>query len=442
VPHITLKSIARNSSLDPIFAKHESVLASRLLELNQALEGVTLELRRILAGKLALKQKRDGKKSITEADRRRWQLPKNGWQEWEVPFDTDPDWPPTLREALTAYRTAWRKKMDEVNACIAGNAELEELVDKPEVMSKIVRVSGPFSMEGVIALEDGPDSPIGGAPEELESFADAGDIAAVNAEAHLDQMLRLLKAAGVDFRANQNMKFTRLEPLIDASLLHGEGEWANGGQEQRRVAVSIGPQVGNVTAFQVEDALRTANRRGYDDLVFAGFGFDAAAQAAITEADHPHLHVHMALIRPDVQMSDLLKTQPGSQIFTVFSAPRVRLFEQRGDGQFVIEVEGMDVYDPVSNTIHPTDRERIAAWFLDSDYDERTFCICQAFFPDKSRWAKLAKALGQQGVVEESAFDALSGLHSLPFPKGKFGRAAVKVIDPRGNEGLRVVRLP
>ena len=54
----------------------------------------------------------------------------------------------------------------------------------------------------------------------------------------------------------------------------------------------------------------------------------------------------------------------------------------------------MDVYDPVSNTLFPTDKERIAAWFLDTDYDARTFCICQAFFPDKSKWDNLARALG------------------------------------------------
>ena len=119
------------------------------------------------------------------------------WKEWEVPFDHDPDWPAPLREALTAYRTAWRAKMDEVNACISANAEMEELVDKPEQMKGIVRVSGPFTMEGVIAVEDGPDTPIGGAPGELNTFD--GDAAVQNSEAHLDKILRLLKASGVDF---------------------------------------------------------------------------------------------------------------------------------------------------------------------------------------------------------------------------------------------------
>jgi adenine-specific DNA-methyltransferase len=454
LPHITLKSIAQNTSLDPIFLKHAPVLAARLKDLNSALKSVTPETRQNLAAKLAEKRKRDGKKSITDADRRRWELPKSPWQEWEVPFDTDPAWPKPLQDALTAYRLAWRAKMDEVNACIAANAESEELVDKPVTDNAVVRVAGPFTMEGVIAVENGPDSPIGGAPEGMETFADAAgeqagtDLAVANAEAHLDKILRLLKASGVDFPGNKNQKFTRLEPLTGATLIHAEGEWANGDKKERRVAVSIGPEVGNITTYQVEEVVRAANRRGYDDLVFAGFGFDAAAQDSIEQASHPNLRVHMALIRPDVAMGNLLKTQPGSQIFTVFSAPRISEPQKQKDGQFVIQVEGMDVYDPVSNTLFPTDKERIAAWFLDTDYDGRTFCICQAFFPDKSKWDKLARALGDRGVVAEEAFATLSGLCSLPFPRpselkrGQKWQVAVKVIDPRGNEGLRVVTMP
>ena len=100
-------------------------------------------------------------------------------------------------------------------------------------------------------------------------------------------------------------------------------------------------------------------------------------------------------------------------------------------------------YGPVSNTLFPTDKERIAGWFLDTDSDARTFCICQAFFPDKTKWDKLARALGDRDVVAEEAFAALSGLRSLPFPrpsqlkKARKWQVAVKVIDPRGNEGLR-----
>jgi len=479
VPHITLRSIAGNVSLDPIFAKHEPILAEKLAVLNCEVAKVGGGLKAALADKLIGKHCEEGMGAITDADIRRWllpdtppgriksvparkplkgitarqveryreKIPKGEWKEWEVPFDTDPDWPESLRQALTAYREAWRAKMEEVNECIAANAATEELVDKPEIVKGTVRVAGPFTIEGVIAVEDGPDSPIGGAPEALEvsDADDGGEMAVANAEAHLDKIIRLLKAAGVDFHDNRNMKFNRLEPVTGPALVHAEGEWMNGADEERRVAVSIGPEVGNVTSMQVEDVIRSANRAGYDDVVFAGFGFDAAAQEAIESESHPKLRPHMALIRPDVAMDDLLKTQPGSQLFTVFAAPRVHGPTRQESGDYVVEVEGMDVYDPVRGTLYPTDRQRIAAWFIDTDYDGRTFCICQAFFPDRSKWDRLARALGDKGVVEKDAFERLSGFESLPFPPparlsdGAPWRIAVKVIDPRGNEGLRVL---
>ena len=475
VPHIELRSIARNASLDPIFAKHEPILAEKLAALNRELADVGDGLKAVLIGK----HREEGVRAVTDADIRRWllpnthpsriksapaqkhfkavtarqveryreKIPEGEWKEWQVPFDADSDWPESLQQVLTTYRAVWGAKMDEVNECIAANAATEELVDKPEIVKDTVRVAGPFTIEGVIAVEDGPDSPIGGAPEELEVFDvdDAGDLAVANAEAHLDKIVRLLKAAGVDFHGNRNMKFSRLEPVTGAALVHAEGEWMNGADEERRVAVSIGPEVGNVTSMQVEDVIRSANRAGYDDVVFAGFGFDAAAQEAIESGSHPRLRLHMALIRPDVAMDDLLKTQPGSQLFTVFAAPRVHGPTRQESGDYVVGVEGMDVYDPVSGTLYPTDRQRIAAWFLDTDYDGRTFCICQAFFPDRSKWDRLARALGDTGVVEREAFERLSGFESIAFPRpsrladGEPWRVAVKVIDPRGNEGLRVL---
>ena len=99
-------------------------------------------------------------------------------------------------------------------------------------------------------------------------------------------------------------------------------------------------------------------------------------------------------------------------------------------------MEGVDIYDPVQNEVRSTGADKVAAWFLDADYDGRTFCITQAFFPDRSAWQKLSKAL--KGVIDEDAFEAFSGTESLPFPPGQYGKAAVKVIDPRGNEVMRV----
>ena len=437
VPHITLKNIAQNTALDPVFAKYEPILKEKLNTINLALTKVPPEIRSKLLSKLVEKEKREGKISIIEADRRRWQLPKTVWQEWEVPFDTDPDWPEALQKALTDYRKAWWAKMDEVNNCIAASSEGEELVDQPEVDRKRTRVSGPFTVEAVQPPEESLDleSPIGGEPEEpLDTYhAETDGQDAVNTEAYLDQMIRLLRNDGVQFPNNQTLKFATLDPL-EGDVLHAEGSW-KGDDTERRVAAVFGPQHGPITAMLVEQCLRVAYRYDYDDLVFAGFSFDGAAQAAIQDDLNPNVRIHMAHINPDVAMGDLLKETPSTQLFTVFGMPRTQLKETT-NGEYYIKMEGVDVYNPVDHTVNSAGADKVAAWFVDSDYDGRTFCITQAFFPDKKAWDKIARAL--KGVIGEDQFEKFSGTESLPFPVGEHKQVAIKVIDPRGNEVMRV----
>ena len=440
VPHITLKSIAQNTALDPIFEKHEPILKENLDVLNRALAEVTPEIRSKLLSKLAEKQSREGKSSITDADIRRWQLPNTVWQEWEVPFDSDSDWPKALQEALMDYRKAYRTKMDEVNECISASSEGEELVDQPEVDRKRTRVSGPFTVETVQPPEKSLDlsSPIGSEPDEIldtfDSETDGDD--AINAEAYLHQMLRLLRNGGVRLLDNRTLKFASLDPL-EGEILQAEGSWENDDTE-RRVAVSFGPQHGSVTAMQVEQCLRVAYRRGYDDLVFAGLSFDGTAQVAIQDDPNPNVRIHMADIDNSVTMGDLLKETPSNPVFTVIGRPRTEL-DIVANGEYIVKMEGVDVYNPVDNTVSSAGADKVAAWFVDSDYDGRTFCITQAFFPDKSAWNKIARAL--KGVIDEDQFEKFSGTESFPFPTGEHACVAVKVIDPRGNEVMSVHNL-
>jgi len=464
VPHITLRSVVRNEHLDAVMDEHQVPLDRALEAVNEQLAAAVKAnagLRQLLAQKLEDKQRADGKRSITDADRRRWLLPPAnrdrkakyavpidfaGWYHWEVPCDTDEAWPKALKDAVTTYRSLWKKRQDAIDACIAANAAQEELVDQPEVVKGITRVSGPFTVEAVQPPEQSigiTDVLFDGAPEELEDTFDLR-----NVDSYLDEMTRLLRMDGVRFPNNRELKFCRLQRLTGQSGgLHAEGRWHAAGETdddpegKATVAVGFGPQYGPVTAKQVEDLIRSASRQGYDALVVAGFSFDGPAQAVIEEQPHPKLKIHMAHIRPDINpgMSGLLKEQPGAQLFTVFGQPRTTLSKPDKNGEYTVSMEGVDIYDPVTNTTRATGADKVAAWFLDGDYDGRTFCITQAFFPDKSAWEKLAKALG--GVVSEDAFDKLSGKVSLPFPKGKHRCCAVKVIDPRGNEVMQVHKL-
>ena len=313
-------------------------------------------------------------------------------------------------------------------------------------------------MEAVQPAEESLDgeSPIGGAPEDLDTFSGDGAFNTDdphNAESFRDTIIRLLRNDGVRFQGNGVARFTRLEPLSDGNILHAEGEWGPALGHDRGSEDPDNPTPGGgVGRAAVRPChrqagrgldLRTPFRRGYDALVFAGFSFDGTAQAAIEADPNPHVRMHMAHIAPDVAMDDLLKETRDSQLFTVSGLPRTKLIElapdsERGPdgGEYVVEMEGVDIYDPVSNTIVSENANRVAAWFLDSDYDGRTFCISQAFFPDSNAWDRLKRSL--KSVVDADAFDAFSGTKSLPFPAGENRRVAVKVIDPRGNEVMKV----
>ncbi|MGQ9855010.1 MAG: site-specific DNA-methyltransferase, partial [Candidatus Oleimicrobiaceae bacterium] len=204
-----------------------------------------------------------------------------------------------------------------------------------------------------------------------------------------------------------------------------------------RVAISFGPQHGPVIAHQVQEAIPTARMNGYQVLIFAGFAFDPEAQALIQKVPVAGLQVHFANIAPDVLVGDLLKTTRASQIFTVFGQPDVRV-EQQKDDTFVVTLRGVDIYDPLTGGVSSVRGEEVAAWFLDTDYDGKTFKISQAFFPgDSDAWEKLQRALKAQ--IDPGAFEQMRSTVSFPFKPGEHQRIAVKVIDFRGNEVVRVM---
>lgn len=223
--------------------------------------------------------------------------------------------------------------MDEVNTCIAANADQEELVDQPEIDRKITRVSGPFTVEAVqppeMSLGDATivETGFAGEPDELADTFVIREVqvgeSTQNLEAYLSKMVDLLRMDGVRFPDNKEKKFTRLDATYatgSCAGIHAEGRWVNVGETDddpegdATVGVVFGPQYGPITAKMIEEVIRPAARR-YDDLVFAGFSFDGAAQAAIDEG-HPKMHIHIAHIRPDVNpgMNGLLKEQPGQSV--------------------------------------------------------------------------------------------------------------------------------
>jgi len=397
VPHITLESIAQNAEIDAIALKYQPQIDQALAELNEAA--------------------------------------RQNWKEWEVPRKADENWSNHVKDAHERFWSLKQKKRQEIDASIQRNAPQETLYDRPLVKRGIVRVSGPFTVEAipVPAVEDPSQAPV---PQFEEEEARArvsnrgGD--------YLATMINLLKQqGGVVFPRGKILQLQNVRPL-NLGYLHAEAEARQNGNGLR-VAISFGPQHGPVTAYQVQEAVPTAKMNGYPMLIFAGFSFDPEAQALIQKAPVADLQVHFANVAPDVLVGDLLKTTRASQIFTVFGQPDVRVEKQR-DGTYTVELRGVDIYDPLTGEVHSTPGSDVAAWFLDTDYDGMTFHICQAFFPgDPDAWEKLQRALRAQ--IDPEAFEQMRGTVSFPFKPGEHERIAVKVIDFRGNEVVRVVPL-
>jgi len=377
---------------------------------------------------------------------------------WEnlgkVPDPMPPeDWPDAAKDALRRFWELKRQKRKEIDESIQRNAPQEVLYDRPRVVRGVVRVTGPFTVEAipVPAVEDPTEAPIPqfedsvgvdprvypGQPQGVAPTSEPGRINDRGGD-YLTMMINLLKQqGGVLFPGGKKLELENIRPL-HLGYLHAEAEAKQNGNTLR-VAISFGPQHGPVIAHQVQEAIPAAKVNGYQVLIFAGFAFDPEAQAFIQKVPVAGLQVHFANIAPDVLVGDLLKTTRASQIFTVFGQPDVRVEKQK-DGTYRVELRGVDIYDPLSGEVHSTRGEDVAAWFLDTDYDGKTFHICQAFFPgDPDAWEKLQRALKAQ--IAPEAFEQMRGTVSFPFEPGEHRRIAVKVIDFRGNEVVRVIPL-
>jgi adenine-specific DNA-methyltransferase len=107
------------------------------------------------------------------------------------------------------------------------------------------------------------------------------------------------------------------------------------------------------------------------------------------------------------------------------------------DGQYVIEIRGVDVYDPTTGAIRGSSTDDIACWFIDTAYDGESFFVRHAYFTGADEpYEKLKRAL--RAEIDEAAWGALYSTKSRPFDKPVSGKVAVKVINHYGDEVLKV----
>jgi adenine-specific DNA-methyltransferase len=337
------------------------------------------------------------------------------------------------------YKRKQNKKSEEVGG-IVPHVKLESiakdeppkeevLVDRPEVDSKITRVSGPFAFEATIPT-----------PVDLDG-AGAQEVAPLDDGSFPDRMLEVLRRSKtIHMPGNQTLTLDHVRPATTFTL-SAEAELEGGGT----VGVVFGPENGAVSEKLVYEAAREAYARKHSRLLVIGFAIEANAREFIEKTEGtvgvPAVYVQAT---PDLVMGDLLKTSRSSQIFSVAGLPEVTIHrfppeEKGGPNRFQVSLLALDVFDPVTMEALHLAGDNVPAWFLDTDWNDLSFHISQAFFPRTGAWDNLRRAL--RGDFEESVWEHLAGTTSAPFSAGDSGKVAIKVVDDRGNELLVVKEL-
>ena len=436
VPHVTLKSIANNPEIDEIHARLHPAIAQALTQLNAAL--------RKQSPAQAFKIAEGGRKGqvvtfaatgVAAKDRTLTPTPLpagEGLLEWEVPFDFPDDWPDSARASFDAFHAARQRMQSAMDRSIAAHADQETLYDQPQVNRDKLRITGPFTVEAVpfpsvLALNE-----TGTIKEADASIARSGESA--RQHGWRDELLK----TGIRGKNKQLLKFASLETLPDTRYLHCTGHVADTGE---RAVVSFGPEHAALEQRQVEMAMREAGELFPRPkmIVFCAFAFDPEAAKDIDNTKG--IVALKAQMNTDLLTEDLKKARASNQSFWLMGQPDVEV-RKRKDGLYEVEVNGFDYFDTTKGDLVSGGKSKIAAWSLDTDYDERSLFPRQVFFPmagAKDGWNKLKRDI--KAELDESRMARFHGTVSLPFEIGENRRIAVKIVDDRGIESLKVVPL-
>lgn len=448
VPHVTLKSIANNPEIDSIYERMHPAIEEALSQLNQTLRGhnkpfsVTEGARK--GQTLDFTAKNSDSQTLPSGET----AYKNALLEWEVPFDypTDPEQPPKnytsqswptgdkhpVRLAFDAFHRARQAMQKQMDASIAANAGQETLYDQPEINKKKLRITGPFTVEAV------PFATVLGMHDAEQTDNTDVAIARSGETSRQSQWRDELLKTGIRGKGGQMLKLTGLEPIPSAHYIHAVGTVADTGE---RVAVSFGPDYAALEQRQVEIAKSEAGDLFPTPklLVFCAFSFDPEAAKDIDSIKGiTALKVQM---NTDLLTEDLKTKRASNQSFWLMGQPDVALKKLK-DGQYQVEVNGFDYFNTKTGELDSGGKKNIAMWSLDTDYDNRSLYPRQVFFPmagNKDGWYRLKKDI--RAELDESKLDQFHGTRSLPFAAGANRCIAVKIVDDRGIESLKVMRL-
>lgn len=304
--------------------------------------------------------------------------------------------------------------------------ETETLYDQPEIDRNKVRVSGPFTVEALPAPIVKP----------LED-ADGGynDVGAKQSDWR-DELL----ANGIWGKNGTRIKFVRVEPMPGTKYLQADAETENG----ERAVICFAGETRPMDSRMVKLALDEAEelRPSPKMVVFAAFQFDPEASKDIDDVKWPGVNVLKVQMNTDLMTEDLRKKRSSSQSFMLIGQPDVEIKPTKKKDEYIVSVKGFDYYDVANGNVVSGNANKIAMWMLDVDYDGMCIEPEQVFFPMAGKtdgWAKLAKTL--KAEINQDLIEKYSGTESLPFKIKSPQKIAVKIIDDRGIEMMKIIKL-
>jgi adenine-specific DNA-methyltransferase len=393
VPHIMLSSIAGDAEIDVIWENWQKALEPLRERLNAAL--------------------------------------KKSWQEWEIPREAEAAWPASAKKLHADWWQARIARQQEIDKSIAGKAEFEYLYDKPYTDNRTVRVAGPFTVESL-----SPHRMLGvDENDELIDPLKTGPSGRRVGASFEQMILENLKMAGVQQAHKEDrIGFTALVGW-PGSYICAEGRYQEG-EAEKRAGIFIGPEFGTVSRPDLVEAAREAGDAGFDVLIACAFNYEAHANEFHKLGRIPVLKARM---NADLHMAQDLKATGKGNLFVIFGEPDIEILDP-AKPQIRVKVHGVDVFDPSTGEVRSDDTDKIACWFVDTDYNGESFFVRHAYFLGQNDPYKALKTT-LKAEIDEDAWASLHSDTSRPFLKPKSGRIAVKVINHLGDEVMKVFRV-
>ena len=311
----------------------------------------------------------------------------------------------------------------------------ETLYDQPLVIKNKDRISGPFTVEAV------PSPTVKSLDVLSDDDSKSNSNISINNKNSQEQWRNELLKTGIRGKNNQKIEFSRVETHPATKWLHADAETKE--DKPKRVMISFGPEHAPLEQRQVALAIEESQTLVPKPkmIIFTAMQFDPEAAKDIDELSWPDVIILKVEMNKDLLTKDLKKKRSNNESFWLMGQPDVEL-QKTKDAKYIITVNGFDYYNTRTGEVESGNSSKIAMWMLDTDYDGRSVYPQQVFFPmeEKTRgWNKLAKTL--QAQIDEELITKYQGIESIPFEAGSNKRAAVKIIDDRGIESLKIISL-